>query len=497
MTKHADSVLSCAQMGEADRTTISAGIPGFTLMLRAGRGAATLIRRRYRPMPVLVACGPGNNGGDGFVIAEDLRRHGWPVTVAVLGDPVRLRGDALKALRLWDGPTVPVSVHLLEEADLLVDALFGAGLTRAVEGAAALFLDHASSQVSDGSLRVVAIDVPSGVDGDTGLVRGTACPAELTATFFRRKPGHLLHPGRDLCGTVWVIEIGIETDLLDAIKPVARVIGPALWSGQISAPGPEDHKYTRGHVLVIAGEMAGAARLSALAARRSGAGLVTTLGPSGTEDLLAADAPGMIVAMLPKPDAIAGFVKRRKVAAIVIGPGLGSGGRAYVEAALSTGVPTVLDADGISGFAGEPNALATLITGPVVLTPHGGEFGRLFPAMNSRELGRMEVVGEAARQLGAVVLLKGPDTVIRAADGPALILNGAPAVLATGGTGDVLAGMIGALLGFGTKPDIAAACGAWMHAEAARIASHDVTKPILAEDLCAVLPEVIGGIWTD
>ena len=317
----------------------------------------------------------------------------------------------------------------------------------------------------------------------------------MTATFFRRKPGHLLRPGRDLCGTVRVIDIGIDTDRLAGIKPVAQVIGPTLWRGQITQPGPGDHKYTRGHVLMIAGEMAGAARLSALAARKAGAGLVTTLGPPGSEDLLAADAPGMIVAPLPDPEALAAFVKRRKVAAIVIGPGLGSGGRPYVEAALSAGVPTVLDADGISGFAGEPDALAAMIKGPVVLTPHAGEFGRLFLTVDSNGMGRLEAVGEAARQLGAVVLLKGPDTVIRATDGPTLILDGAPAVLATGGTGDVLAGIIGTFLGLGMKPEIAAACGAWTHAQAACIASRGSTRPILAEDLCTALPEVIAGIW--
>lgn len=495
MTIHTDALLSCAQMGEADRATIAAGTPGFTLMLRAGRGVATLIRRRFRPMPVLVACGPGNNGGDGLVIAEDLRRHGWSVTVAVLGDPERLRGDAAEALRLWDGPTLPLASELLEGAGLLVDALFGAGLVRAIEGTAAAFLEQANRQVAGGQLRVVAIDMPSGVDGDTGLVRGTACRAEMTATFFRRKPGHLLRPGRDLCGTVRVIDIGIDADLLDALEPVARVIGPALWAGQITPPGPEDHKYTRGHVLMIAGDMPGAARLSALAARKVGAGLVTTLGRPGTEALLAADAPGMIVAPLPEPEALVAFVKQRKVAAIVIGPGLGPGGRPYVEASLSAGIPTVLDADGISTFAGQPDALAASIKGPVVLTPHAGEFARLFPDQKASGKGRMQAVGAAARQLAAVMLLKGPDTVIQGPDGPALILDGAPAVLSTGGTGDVLAGIIGTMLGLGMKPEIAAACGAWTHAQAACIASHNSTRPILAEDLCTALPDVIGGIW--
>jgi NAD(P)H-hydrate epimerase len=484
-------------MGEADQATIAAGTPGFTLMLRAGRGVATLIRRRFRAMAVLVACGPGNNGGDGFVIADDLRRHGWPVTVAVLGDREALHGDAADAWRLWGGPSVSLTTDVLETADLLVDALFGAGLTRAIEGEAAAFLEQAKTRASHGKLHVVAIDVPSGVDGDTGLVRGIACPAELTATFFRRKPGHLLRPGRDLCGDVRVIDIGIEPNRLDAMEPVARVIGPALWSGEVTSPGPGDHKYTRGHVLVIAGEMAGAARLSALSARKAGTGLVTTLGPAESINLLAADAPGMIVSTLPEPDALSEFVTRRKVAAIVIGPGLGSAGFAYVEAVLSTGVPIVLDADGISGFAGDAGNLTGLIKGPVVLTPHAGEFARLVPELASRDNGRLAMVGEAARRLRAVVLLKGPDTVICGLDGPALILDGAPSVLATGGSGDVLAGLIGALMGQGMKPELAAASGAWIHAEAARIASFNGTRPILAEDLCTNLPEMMGRLWRD
>ncbi|WPZ32960.1 NAD(P)H-hydrate dehydratase [Thalassobaculum sp. OXR-137] len=433
-------------------------------MLRAGQGAARRIRRAFRPGRVLVACGPGNNGGDGFVIAHDLRAHGWEVTVALLGARDRLTGDAAEAAAYWDGPIEMLTAERVESAEIFVDALFGAGLTRPVEGVAAEVLDRAATRSAGGGLTVVAVDVPSGVHGDTGQVLGTACPADLTVTFHCLKPGHLLHPGGRLCGGIRVVDIGIDPAAPALTEPAARMISPRLWDGLLTPAGPDDHKYTRGHVLVLAGAMPGAARLAARSARHMGAGLVTVCAPEEAVPLIAGDAPGLIVQEIPYD--LEAFVAGRKVAAIVVGPGLGRGAdaRRLVEAAMACVVPTVLDADVFSLFAGGRLPRG----GPAVLTPHGGEFSRLFAKLDPRQIGRIAAVSRAAANCGHTVLLKGPDSTVAAPDGRCAILDGAPATLATGGTGDVLAGAIGALLARGLPGFEAACAGAWFHREAAR-----------------------------
>lgn len=475
-----DTLLSCGAMGACDRLTIERGTPGFTLMLRAGRGAARHIRRAFRPGRVLVACGPGNNGGDGFVIADDLRAHGWDVTVTLLGPVDALNGDAAEAAALWGDAPVPLSAGLVDGADILIDALFGAGLSHAVQGETAALLARAAGRAASGRLKVAAVDVPSGLLGDTGQVLGMACPADLTLTFHRRKPGHVLEPGRGLCGGVRVIDIGIDPAAMAEVPPAAHVITPALWAGQLHPPGPRDHKYTRGHVLVLAGAMPGAARLAARAARRMGAGLVTVCAPVDAIGAIAGDAPGLIVQ--PLPEDLGAFIAARRVAAVVVGPGLGTapGSEQLVGGALASGVATVLDADVFTIFAGRSLPAG----GPAVLTPHGGEFGRLFPEIDIPTDGRVAAVARAAHQSGHTVLLKGPDTTVAAPDGRCAILDGAPAALATGGTGDVLAGAIAALLGRGLPPFEAAAAGAWLHAEAAGRLNGDA---LLAEDLADAL----------
>ncbi len=262
MTLPGDALLTCAEMAACDRLTIAAGTSGFTLMQRAGTGAAAALRRRIPPGRVLVACGPGNNGGDGYIIADDLGRHGWNVTVASLVPIDQLKGDAAGAAALWDGPVQSLDTVRPVDFDVLVDAVFGAGLTRAIDGEAAALLSAAGQAVAAGVLRVVAIDVPSGLHGDTGQALGPVCPAELTVTFHRRKPGHLLYPGRGLCGAVRVIDIGIDQRACAEVKASARINTPALWGLARPQAGPGDHKYSRGHVIVVAGAMSGAARLA-------------------------------------------------------------------------------------------------------------------------------------------------------------------------------------------------------------------------------------------
>lgn len=473
------SVLTTDAMAASDRAAIEAGTPGAELMEAAGWQVARLVRQHYLPCKTLVLCGPGNNGGDGFVAARLLRRWGWPVTVALLGERDRLRGDAASMAARWDGPIHPLSVELLSGGPLVIDALFGAGLARPLDGLARKVVE----KIVELDLSVVAVDLPSGVNGDSGEIMGAAAPAEMTVTFVAPKPGHLLTPGRDLCGVIQVCDIGVA--------PVPSALScnvPALWLGHLPVPGSDSHKFSRGHLLVAGGaEMTGAARLSARAGRRVGAGLVTLAAPAGTLETYRQDAPGMLV----KPATAWGdLLADPRTSACVIGPGLGVGEatRGMALQALSASKPCVLDADALTSFAGDPRILWKA-GGTAVLTPHDGEYARLFRHKGDR-LSRARA---AAGESGAVLLLKGSDTVVAAPDGRAAIAGNAPPDLATGGAGDVLAGLIGGLLAQGMPAFEAACAGVWMHG-----ASGSYFGPgLVAEDLVDYLPEVLALLRED
>jgi hydroxyethylthiazole kinase-like uncharacterized protein yjeF len=470
-------VLTPAEMAAADRAAIAAGISGFTLMRNAGRAVARAIQRRFRPCRVAVLCGPGNNGGDGFVAAAELARCGWPVRVALLGDRAALRGDAALATALWDGPVVPLAPDALEGAALVVDALFGAGLARPVEGEAAATL------AATAGLPVVAVDLPSGVSGLTGEVLGTAPLASLTVSFFRLKPGHLLLPGRLHCGETLMAEIGLPASVLETVSPRAWRNAPALWREALPRHAATDSKYSRGHLTVVGGTaMTGAARLAAAAARRVGAGLVTiAAADQASASVYRAAEPGVIVSEATLENLLED--KRRKV--WLLGPGLGQGARtdAALAALLRSGRAVVVDADGITACAGAPARLR----GAVLLTPHAGEFARVFGPVGPD---KPAAARRASSETGAVVLLKGADTVIAAPDGRVVIDAGAPPDLATAGTGDVLAGAAAGLIAQGMEPFSAASAAAWALGAAARAAP----PGLIAEDLPPLLPRVLAAL---
>lgn len=471
-------------MGSADRAAMASGVSGVQLMAAAGEAVAKAITERWRPCRVLVLCGPGNNGGDGFVVAQRLHVQGWPVRLALLGRKEALRGDAAWHAARWEGEVSDLDLSLLNGADLVVDALYGAGLSRDVDGLAAEVL----AEITNRGLPVCAVDVPSGLDGATGEVRGIAAPARLTVTFFRKKPGHLLMPGRDLCGEVVVADIGIPEQVLGSIEVRTFENGPAIWASQFPWPETSAHKYRRGHVLVNGGAtMTGAARLSAMAAARAGAGLVTIAAPEQAWPVYAAAMLSIMVERLPGADLAPALADERRNS-IIIGPGAGVNAqtRTNVLAAARTGRALVLDADALTVFADDPGALFGALRGPCVLTPHEGEFARLFE-LTGDKLSRAR---RAASRAGAVVILKGADTVIAAPDGRAAINVNAPAWLATGGTGDVLAGMVAGLMAQG-MPGFEAACAAvWMHGEAGRLAG----PGMISEDLPGRLPQVLGEL---
>jgi hydroxyethylthiazole kinase-like uncharacterized protein yjeF len=476
-------LLTVDESRAADAYAIDHGISGIALMEAAGTGVASAIEERWSRRPVVVLCGPGNNGGDGYVVARLLRDAGWPVRVAALGGADRLPDDAKSNAEKWTGEIESISAESVDGAGLVVDALFGAGLVRPLSGIALQLAERLSS---DAAPVCVAVDVPSGVDGNTGEILGAAPACALTVTFFRRKPGQLLLPGREKCGEVVVVDIGIPEDALAAIEPRTCVNRPSLWQRHLRRPRPEDHKYSRGFAVVRGGgEMTGAGRLAARAAARIGAGLVTVTCPPQAFPIYSASLVGIIVKSVESGAAFAAFLDDPRKSAFLLGPGNGVdlATRAAVRAALATAKPCVLDADALSVFADAPEELFEAMRGPVVLTPHDGEFSRIFRHSGDR-LARARA---AAAESGAVVLLKGADTVIAAPDGRAAINDNAPPTLATGGAGDVLSGLVVGLLAQGVDAFEAACAAAWMHGEAAA----DFGLGLIAEDLPDRLPDVL------
>jgi ADP-dependent NAD(P)H-hydrate dehydratase / NAD(P)H-hydrate epimerase len=483
-------LLTTEEMGRADRLAVAAGVESLTLMENAGRAVATEAGQMAgRGARITVVCGPGNNGGDGFVAARHLLEAGFDVGVALLGPRDALKGDAATMARRWTGRVEPLAFAAFDDAHLIVDALFGAGLSRPLEGTAAAAVEA----MNRSGARIVAVDVPSGLDGTTGEPTGLLVKPSRTVTFFRRKPGHVLMPGRLLCGAVSVADIGIPETVLAEIKPQTWANDAPLWLPSLPHPSPEGHKYNRGHALVVSGPMAhtGAARMGARGALRIGAGLVTIASPPDALYVNAAHLTAIMLALCSGPEGLAEILDDVRKNAVLLGPALGVGAEtcAMAEAALASGASTVLDADAITSFAEDATALARAIADiadrPVVLTPHDGEFHRLFPDLE--EGSKLARARAAAARMGAIVVLKGPDTVIAAPDGRAAINEDAPPWLATAGAGDVLGGFVVGLLAQG-MPGFEAACAAvWLHGAAAA----SFGPGLIAEDLPERLPEVL------
>ncbi|MRG57277.1 NAD(P)H-hydrate dehydratase [Phyllobacterium sp. SYP-B3895] len=479
-------ILTPAEMNEADRLSIAAGPgDGYTLMLRAGEGIASHLLAHHGDATAFhVLCGPGNNGGDGYVIARALNDSGASAFVWSDGAP-KAGTDAARALA--DCPLRPRSIDGFapQSGSVVVDALFGAGLDRPVTGKAAEAIERANRA----PVRRVAVDVPSGLDGATGLPLGTVFHADSTITFFRKKPAHLLYPGRALCGDLIVHDIGIRDEVLAAIAPRCFENAPGLWRGQLPSPDFDTHKYRRGHAAVFSGgaTSTGAARISATAAARSGAGAVTVLSPG---EALAANAAHLTSIMLSRCDHgqdLADFIEARQPTAFVIGPGFGIGEKTRALALeLLDKAPGhfVFDADTITSFKDKPDMLfaATrrLPEVRLVLTPHEGEFKRLFPDLDAEAMpSKLERARAAAARANAIIIYKGADTVIAAPDGRAVINSNGTPLLATAGSGDVLAGLNAGLMAQGMAP-FAAACAA-VHIHGA--AAHALGFGLIAEDL--------------
>jgi NAD(P)H-hydrate epimerase len=488
-------LLTTVAMRRADALAIAAGIPGQELMERAGRAVADHAATHHPPGGrILVACGPGNNGGDGFVAARILAEEGYQVEVYLLGSRDALTGDAAWAAGEWQGEARPLAEIAPDASCRVVDALFGAGLSRDLDGEAAA----AVARINASGAFVIAADIPSGIDGDTGAVRGIAIEATETVTFVRRKPGHLLLPGRAHCGRVTVADIGIDDEIIASLASPYAANAPDLWLPAYRRPSLAGHKYGRGHAVVVSGGMSttGAARLAARAALRAGAGLVTVASPPNALAVNAAHLTAIMVHPVDGAEGLRSFLADDRLNAVVLGPGAGRGEatRAMITVAASAGRALVIDADGLTSFAGEGRELAQLTAliaanpAPVVLTPHEGEFAQIFKGVDQvlQQPSKLLRAVAAARQTGAVVVLKGADTVIASPDGAAIINENGTPWLATAGTGDVLAGMIGGLVAQGMPGREAAAAAVWLHGAAAMAFG----PGLIAEDLPEKLPEI-------
>lgn len=450
-------------MTRIDREAALSGIDSYRLMVSAGSAVAAAALRHYpQARRFVILCGPGNNGGDGYVAAATLRESGANIDVHALGDTANLKGDAATAFAAFGGDVPPLEALSLQNGDVIIDALFGAGLSRSVSEAVRGVITAATTQ----SIPIIAVDLPSGIDGRTGAILGSAFRASHTITFVCRKPGHLLLPGRTHCGKTEVVDIGIPARIVKSIaNPALCENGPHLWQNHAVSLDASSHKFRRGHLTVFSGGplSTGAARLAAMAGQKAGAGLVTIAAPTAALSANAAHLTAIMLHELDDEAALSRWLDDPRHGTFVLGPGFGDLDKARRYALALKVRKLVLDADGITAFKGDPGLLFDAFAEGdprLVMTPHEGEFGRLFPDLAEQSrLSKVDKAVEAARRSHAVIVYKGADTVIAAPDGRAAINTNAPPWLATAGAGDTLAGIIGAHLAQSMPAFEAAAAG--------------------------------------
>jgi len=500
-------LLSNQQVRNADKLTIESGISGFELLSAAGRQVYEVVSQLATASDrILVACGSGNNGGDGLIAAALLLEAGFDVSVVLSSPPETVTGDARLALNALGQPVSSLADSTVDNYSIILDAILGSGIDRPVRDDLARWI----ALVNNSNALIVSVDIPTGICSDSGVVMGTAVAAQHTVTFFRKKTGHVLYPGRQHCGQIHLRQIGIDDSVLDQLQPRCFENGTALWQASLPQPSWNSHKYTRGHVVVATGDAlsTGAARLAARAALRAGAGLVTLACPSSAVSVVASH---VSCEMLETADTAAEFkaiLEDERISAVVVGPGLGIGSatQELVQAALRSTASVVLDADALTSFENCEADLFQLISeskNEVVLTPHFGEFKRLFGGCIRSETtqatgsGKQLVVDnkitmsiEAARISGATVVHKGPDTVIATPSSLCVINTNAPPWLSTAGSGDVLAGTIAGYLAQGVTGFKAASIGCWMHAEAASVFG----PGLIASDIAARYPQIINRL---
>jgi hydroxyethylthiazole kinase-like uncharacterized protein yjeF len=483
------AILTCDEVRAAEQRAVEAGVSLWALMQKAGQACADVLHAEFPNGRVIVLAGPGNNGGDAFVAAQrlrDLGRNVWVYDLAPKGERTPEGQNALNALTGARQPLEDMRVHA---DDIVLDGLFGAGLSRPLAGEAAFAVE----QVNASGARIVAIDVPSGISGDTGAITGPAIRADVTVTFCCKKPAHVLQPAASQCGEVIPAEIGFGKFVAEIGGNRLNENAPSLWSQALRWPTATLHKHQRGRLAVVSGGVAntGAARLAAQAGLRTGAGLVRVLSPPAALVVVASSLTAVMTNSFVSAEDL--VEQTEHSTAVVIGPAAGvtDATRANVEALARAGRSLVLDADALTVFSGKVETLRVVISAPTILTPHTGEFERLFPGLLTSSATKVDATRAAAKQAGCIIILKGPDTTIAAPDGRAVINTHATPFLATAGAGDVLAGIIGSLLAQGLHPFDAACAGAWMHGDAGLRVGAGLT----AEDLDAALRDVIRELY--
>lgn len=486
-------LLNPDEIRKVEEAVFAAGTPAETLMEEAGQAVATVTADAIGgphscERPILILCGPGNNGGDGFVTARLLQDMGYPVTVMTTDTAAPKTATAQAMALKWTGVTSPPDLNQIKDATVIVDALFGAGLSKPVDGVAADMIQAANAA---DALRI-AVDLPSGLLGRSGQTLGIAFAADFTVTFIAKKPGHVIAPGRFVSGGIdktVLADIGIDASAYAAVTPLCFHNVPSLWGGAYPHAGPQSHKYDRGHVLVLGGRepTLGASRLASMAALRVGAGLVTLAAPSETYVVQAAALTDIMVRRFDQDFGFKGMLSDPRIGVALMGPGAGIGERTarLVQSVLETSTTSVLDADALNSLAGRLDLLERA-EGTTILTPHQGEFDRLFPDLDA-ETDRIAAARGAATQTGAHIVLKGVSTLVAAPDGRVSICSNAPASLSVAGTGDVLAGLIAGLVGQGMPAFEAASAGVWMHGAAAT----RVGKGLIASDLLGAIKGVL------
>jgi hydroxyethylthiazole kinase-like uncharacterized protein yjeF len=469
-------------VAKIDAACIRSGISGYGLMRAAGHAVATTALRLWPgARRFVILAGPGNNGGDGYIAAGLLKRDGAEVGLYQFLSAPPSTADARQALEDCGVEPHPLEAYAPIQGDVVIDAIFGAGLSRDLPAR----LGKLIGRIEASGLPVLAVDMPSGIDGRTGNARGAAFTADVTVTFIALKPGQVLMPGRDHCGAIEIADIGVPQRLVEQYASPIAINGPALWGCYARPKSSASHKYAHGSLVVFSGAAShtGAGRLSAMAGLRSGAGLVTLASPREALETNAAHLTAVMLREIDDREALADWLADARLNAFVLAPGFGIGEKAREFVHLLKDRKLVLDADGITSFRDEPQELFDAFSESeprLILTPHEGEFGRLFADIAADEkASKVEKAIRAAARANAALIFKGADTVIASPDGRAAINVNAPPWLATAGSGDVLAGILGALLAQG-YPAYEAACAAvWHHGEAANRAGKGLTAETL------------------
>lgn len=479
-----DSIITTATMRAAEQVALDSGISMRQLMENAGRAVAEEVIRHYAPRLTLIVCGPGNNGGDGFVVAKYLREEGWPVRVmSVVRSLDEYKGAAAEAAQEYPGEIDGLSPYGLENVELVVDALFGTGLSQPINGEIKALIDI----LNDIDAPKISVDMPSGIASDSGKVLGAAVEADLTVTFGRARTGHFLVPGCLNSGKVVVADIGIPEKLFLGDRIMAN--RPSRWMHHLQEPLASDNKFARGACLILgSGQMTGAVKLATHASRRAGAGLSIVACPTVSYPIYATTAMGEVVLPVDTHTQLKDIFEKRQVKSVLIGPGSppDENTQGSVLRLLEDKIPLVIDGGAISAFEGNSRRLLDALHDQVIITPHEGEFSRLFPEFEDGPLGKISRVRKASEIAGCTIVMKGYDTVIADQEGSCVVNNNAPATLATAGAGDVLAGIIVGLRAHVPSAYIAAQIGVWIHGEAAQ----PLGEGLIAEDLISAIPRV-------